>query len=59
MRLFGRKAMSEDEPERCPFCREPLPDGAAECVMCGSRLPHQATSKGRPAEPVEANPPDG
>jgi len=36
--LFRRKPKVEDEPERCPLCNEPLPDGADECAMCGADL---------------------
>jgi hypothetical protein len=39
MRFFRRKPSTEVEPERCPFCREPVPDGAVECMMCGATLP--------------------
>ena len=38
MRLFRRKATSEDEGERCPRCRERVPEGADECLMCGVDL---------------------
>jgi hypothetical protein len=38
MGLFRRKAMSEDDSERCPRCRERLPEGAVECMMCGLAL---------------------
>lgn len=38
MGLFGRKATVDDEPERCPVCRERLPDGADDCAMCGADL---------------------
>jgi hypothetical protein len=44
MGLFRRKATSESEGERCPRCRERVPDGADECVMCGADL--------RPLRPV-------
>jgi hypothetical protein len=39
MRFFRRKPTSEIERERCPYCREPLPEEAVECVMCGATLP--------------------
>jgi hypothetical protein len=38
MRLFRRKATSEDEGERCPRCSERVPEGANECYMCGANL---------------------
>jgi hypothetical protein len=37
--LFRRKqAGLEDDSERCPRCRERVPDGAVECMMCGLAL---------------------
>ena len=38
MGLFRRKPIGDDQVERCPRCREPLPDGADECMMCGVAL---------------------
>jgi hypothetical protein len=38
MRLFRRKAITEHEGERCPRCRERVPEGADECLMCGVDL---------------------
>jgi hypothetical protein len=38
MGLFRRKSSEQDEPERCPVCREPVPEGAVECKMCGAAL---------------------
>jgi hypothetical protein len=39
MRLFGRqKPTLEDDTERCPRCRERVPEGATECMMCGLAL---------------------
>jgi hypothetical protein len=38
MQLFRRKATSEDEGELCPRCRERIPEGADECLMCGVDL---------------------
>jgi hypothetical protein len=39
MRLFGRqKPKLEDDTERCPRCRERVPEGATECMMCGLAL---------------------
>ena len=38
MRLFRRKATSEDEGERCPRCSERVPEGADRCLMCGVDL---------------------
>jgi hypothetical protein len=44
MGLF-RKQKVEDEPERCPLCRERVPDGADECRMCGADLKALGLSK--------------
>jgi len=38
MRLFRRKQDDEDEGERCPYCGERVPEGAADCMMCGAAL---------------------
>jgi len=38
MRLFGRQRNDPMLVERCPHCHEPIPDGAAECKMCGVDL---------------------
>ena len=55
MALFRRKATLEVEPERCPVCRERLPDEADECAMCGADLRPLRPSERRlsvgPAEP--------
>jgi hypothetical protein len=48
MRLFRRKATSEDEGERCPRCRERVPEGADECLMCGVDLRPLASRLARP-----------
>jgi rRNA maturation endonuclease Nob1 len=37
MRLFRRKNV-EVERERCPLCRERVPEHADECAMCGADL---------------------
>ena len=37
MGLFTRKA-EEPAPKRCPYCLEPVPEGARECTMCGRKL---------------------
>jgi len=47
MGLFRRKPTVEAEPERCPVCRERLPDDAEECVMCGADLKPLRPSFGR------------
>ena len=39
MRFFRRKPTSEEQRERCPYCREPVPEGAVDCMMCGATLP--------------------
>jgi zinc-ribbon domain len=46
MRLFRRKSPIDDAI-RCPECGERLPDGAAECAMCGDR---HRTRRGRVAD---------
>ena len=38
MGLFRRKAIVEDEGERCPRCIERVPEGASECAMCEADL---------------------
>jgi predicted amidophosphoribosyltransferase len=38
MRLFGRKETTAEHEERCPRCREHVPEGATECRMCGLAL---------------------
>ena len=38
MGLFRSKTTIEAEPERCPLCRERIPDDADECAMCGADL---------------------
>jgi rRNA maturation endonuclease Nob1 len=38
MGLLRRKTTTEGEPERCPLCRERIPDDADECAMCGADL---------------------
>jgi hypothetical protein len=38
MRLFGRNETADDHEERCPRCRERVPEGAGECQMCGLAL---------------------
>jgi hypothetical protein len=38
MGLFTRKRSEDEVEERCPHCREPLPEGAVKCVMCGVDL---------------------
>jgi rRNA maturation endonuclease Nob1 len=37
MRFLRRKNV-EEEPERCPLCRERVPEHADECAMCGADL---------------------
>jgi hypothetical protein len=55
MRLFGRKETTEDHEERCPRCREHVPEGASECRMCGLAL---APVRGRAERaPQEASAP--
>jgi rRNA maturation endonuclease Nob1 len=54
MGLFRNKANVEVEPERCPLCREHVPEHADECAMCGADLrSFRPWSERRVAEPVE------
>jgi hypothetical protein len=47
MRFFRRKRLDDDDTERCPRCREAVPEGAAECMMCGLPLePFRAALSG-------------
>jgi rRNA maturation endonuclease Nob1 len=56
MALFRRRAAVEDEPERCPVCRERLPDDADECAMCGADVkPLRPALERRVGEPVESD----
>ena len=48
MGLFRRKQLNEEEGERCPNCRERVPEGADICMMCGLRL---TPFRGRTREP--------
>ena len=38
MRFLRRKKKSEQEPARCPVCRERVPDNATVCHMCGAQV---------------------
>jgi hypothetical protein len=38
MGLFRKKQPDWDDGERCPRCRERVPEGAVECMMCGLAL---------------------
>ena len=52
MGLFRRKN-DEVEPERCPLCRERVPEDADECAMCGADLRSlRPRSERRVGEPV-------
>jgi predicted amidophosphoribosyltransferase len=43
MGLFRRKPPHPElEVERCPHCREPVPEEAAICNMCGMPLDSRA-----------------
>jgi len=56
MSLFRRKATLEVEPERCPVCRERLPDKAEECGMCGTDLkPLRPSDERGSTAPVEGD----
>jgi predicted amidophosphoribosyltransferase len=52
MSLFRRNPPhSELEVERCPRCREPVPEEAAMCTMCGLPLePVRDTAEDPPDE---------
>lgn len=56
MRFFRRKRSDDDETERCPRCSEPVPEGAAECMMCGLPLePFRAALSSEEAETQTAD----
>ena len=38
MGVFRSKQLTEEEDERCPNCRERVPEGAVTCMMCGLPL---------------------
>jgi rubredoxin len=51
MGFFRRKASGDHDDERCPRCRERLPEGALECMMCGVTLkPAQGTPSNEEAK---------
>ena len=55
MRLFGRKPRDVELEERCLRCGEPVPQGAAECMMCGVDLrPFRAASDAQESRASEA-----
>jgi hypothetical protein len=55
MRLFGRERRDAEVEERCPRCGEPVPQGAAECMMCGADLrPFRAASGAQQPKASEA-----
>jgi zinc-ribbon domain len=59
MGLFRRKRSDEDEEERCPYCGERVPEGAVECVMCGTALePLRAAGRDARMEASAAERPD-
>ena len=50
MRLFGCKHSEDENEERCPYCSEPIPEGAADCKMCGAAIkptPPGSAQRGR------------
>jgi zinc-ribbon domain len=60
MRFLRRKSTKDDEPERCPNCREPVPDGAIECMMCGATLESlRPMPRSEETELSKATSPDG
>lgn len=60
MRFFRREPTKDDEPKRCPHCREPVPDGAVECMMCGGSLePLRGEPRSEETEPATGNRPEG
>jgi hypothetical protein len=56
MGLFRRKQLHEEDDERCPNCRERVPEGAVKCMMCGLALePVRGTSRdARMTRPVSS-----
>jgi hypothetical protein len=54
MRLFGRKRSEDENEERCPYCGEPIPEGAADCMMCGAAI--NPTAAAPPSAEDEAPP---
>ena len=51
MGLFRREQVRQEEDERCPNCRERVPDGAVTCMMCGLALePVRDASRGPEAQ---------
>jgi hypothetical protein len=60
MGLFRRKSTADEEAERCPQCRERLPDGAVECMMCGVALePLRGVESSEEAKGTGGRRPDG
>ena len=58
MRLFRRKPTDDEVEVRCPQCGEPVPDGAAQCMMCGVDLrPFRETPGGEELESPETDSP--
>jgi hypothetical protein len=58
MRLFRRKTTDDELEERCPQCGEPVPDGAAECMMCGVDLrPFRTTADSQELRAPETDSP--
>jgi DNA-directed RNA polymerase subunit RPC12/RpoP len=55
MSLFKRKP-EIDDAVRCPSCRERVPQGAAECAMCGRDLRDLDDAGGAERERVAAQP---
>jgi predicted amidophosphoribosyltransferase len=52
MGLFRRKQRSDEQDERCPNCRERVPEGAVTCMMCGLALdPVRVASREAEAKP--------
>lgn len=45
MSLFKRKPRTEEQPLRCPNCKERVPEGAGRCAMCGRDLADVAASE--------------
>jgi hypothetical protein len=58
MRLFGRKPSDDEVEDRCPHCGERVPEGAAQCMMCGVDLrPFRGSSDSRELRTPEADSP--
>ena len=46
MGLFKRNDPLDENIQRCPVCRERVPDGAELCQMCGAPLVESVAERG-------------